>query len=89
MKTIYIMKKITETQLRQIIRSQLKEIFGFGSPKRLKTTSPFGDKIAVLIGEFNFIQDKYKDDPHVKRFASLLQDMIYDADEEAYSKRFF
>ena len=83
------MKKISEAQLRQIIRFQLEEIFGFSKPKRLKTTSPFGDKIAVLIGEFNFIQDKYSKDPQIKKFAAILQDMLYQADEEAESKRFF
>lgn len=46
------MKKITEAQLRQVIRNELNEIFGFGGPKkpkRLKTVSPHGDKMAAIL----------------------------------------
>jgi hypothetical protein len=84
------MTKITENQLRQIIRAELNEIFGFGSAaSKLKTRSPFGDKLAVLIANFNVIQDKYGSDKEVIKFGKLLQDMLVSADREAHSARFF
>jgi len=84
------MTKITETQLRQIIRAELNEIFGFGSAaSKLKTRSPFGDKLAVLIANFNPIQAKYGNDEEVIMFAKLLQDMLVNADKEAHGARFF
>ncbi len=62
------MKKITEAQLRKIIRNELNEIFGFGNlfglggpkkPKRLKTVSPHGDKMAALMASSGWISIAY------------------------------
>jgi hypothetical protein len=84
------MTKITENQLRQIIRAELNEIFGFGSAaSKLKTRSPFGDKLAVLIANFNPIQAKYGNDEEVIMFTKILQDMLVNADKEAHGARFF
>lgn len=84
------MAKITENQLRQIIRTELNEIFGFGSgSSKLKTKSPFGDKLAVLIANFNVIQAKYGNDEDIRKFSKLLQDMLVNADREAHGARFF
>lgn len=64
------MKKITEAQLRQVIRNELNEIFKFGNlfgfggpkkPKRLKTVSPHGDKIAALMASSSLIYLAYQE----------------------------
>lgn len=54
------MTKITEAQLRKVIRNELNEIFGFGKPKRLKTVSPHGDKIAALMASSSLIYLAYE-----------------------------
>lgn len=53
------MTKITEAQLRKVIRNELNEIFGFGKPKRLKTTSPHGDKMASVLATTGLVSMAY------------------------------
>lgn len=53
------MTKITEAQLRKVIRNELNEIFGFGKPKRLKTVSPHGDKMAAILASSGWISIAY------------------------------
>ena len=84
------MTKITEAQLRKVIRNELNEMFGFNKgPTRLKTKSPVGDKVAELIAYFGNIESKYPNDQEVKEFAKKLQNLLIDQDRQAHSIRFF